>query len=539
VRKKSLKSRSPAAPDLRAGMPPHEGVEGEVLGQICGVLLNDLDVGVATVSSDATIRFANRRFGEMLARPGYEQLAGSNLKRFISAQNWGALETAIRQATRKSTEGEVGLTAVPGGSRTIRLSFAPIEGFPGACVRIVATDVTQLVEAAKALETSEASLHSLSARLLQLQDEERRKMARELHDTTGQELAIAIISLENLAHNLGKPSFDTREVLRESVGWLRKVEGEIRTLSYVLHPPLLDEKGLGSALSFYVEGFAKRTGIQVETDIPESIPRLSSEKETALFRIVQESLTNILRHAHCDRAWIRVSVRADEIRVSIEDRGNGFDSHKVSSSRLGVGIPGMRGRLQLMGGTLQVHSGPHRQGTQVIASVPLGEEETLPAPAEEQLPFALARAGRRDPSREFHARKRILIVDDHEIARRGIRDLFREEHDLEICGEASDGVEALSKVHELKPDLVILDLSMPNLGGFGVANRLRHWEVPVKILIYTTHCHSEIEQMARSTGCDGYVQKANAAKDLVRATRAILQGKRFYTSEPLAKTQSA
>ena len=123
---------------------------------------------------------------------------------------------------------------------------------------------------------------------------------------------------------------------------------------------------------------------------------------------------------------------------------------------------------------------------------------------------------------------RILIADDHEIARRGIRDLFRDEPDMQICGEASDGVEALAKVEELHPDLLILDLSMPKLGGFSVANQLRRADPSVKILVYSTHSHPDVERMARIVGCRGCVHKANAARDLVRGAKTILSGGEFY-----------
>ena len=130
---------------------------------------------------------------------------------------------------------------------------------------------------------------------------------------------------------------------------------------------------------------------------------------------------------------------------------------------------------------------------------------------------------------------RILIADDHEIARRGIRDLFRDEPDLEICGEAKDGLEALAKAERLKPDLLILDLSMPKMGGYSVAHRLRGAQPNVKILIYSTHSHADVERMVRSVGCKGCVHKANAARDLVRGVRAVLRGQTFFESEAEAR----
>jgi len=186
----------------------------------------------------------------------------------------------------------------------------------------------------------------------------------------------------------------------------------------------------------------------------------------------------------------------------------------------------MRGRLSLVQGSLEIRS--TNGGTTVSARVPLrtadqataGERASPPA-ASPTSPEPIARG----------AAARILIADDHEIARRGIRDLFRDERDMEICGEARDGLEAIAKAKELHPDLLILDLSMPKLGGFSVAHQLRRSDPSVKVLVYSTHSHPDVERMARSIGCQGCVHKANAARDLVRGARAILRGGMFYRGE--------
>jgi PAS domain S-box-containing protein len=495
-------------------------------------LLENLDVGVATVSPEGVILYANRRFGEVLDVSSLERVVGTNLRKFIAAACWKPLNDALAQAVRTPSEGQLEVQIEPGARRTIRISFALISSPRSApLIGVVATDVTALLEATKALKHSEASLHSVSARLLQVQDEERRRMARDLHDITGQELAVAVMSLDQLAKNLDSPSTDKRKTLTECAGWLRKVESEIRTLSYVLHPPLLDETGLGPALKWYVEGFTKRTGIHVNVALSEALPRLPLDQETALFRVVQEGLTNVLRHSGSCEAGIRATYEAGLVSVVIEDKGRGFDHGELAADRtkLGVGIPGMRGRLALVGGHLEVHSGS--QGTLVIAMVPVREDAVA---SRQEVAGGVAERAETTPSgdKQIHgATMRILIADDHEIARRGIRDLFRGERDLEICGEAEDGVETLAKVEQLKPDLLILDLSMPKIGGFSVVHRLRRSGRGPKVLVYSTHSHPDVERMARTLGCDGCVHKANAARDLVRGVRAVLRGGQFYEFE--------
>jgi len=502
-------------------------------------LLDALEIGVACVSERGIIRYSNPRFGDMVAAPPFKSLTGTNLRSFLSGSSWRDLDMALRRSAGVPSEGQLQLDVVSGPKRMIRVSFVPIPSAEyGPLIGIVATEVTRLMETAQALRDSEASVQNLSARLLRVQDEERRHMARDLHDTIGQELAIAVMRVEQIAKEVSTGAPNVQEELAECSEWLRKIESEIRTLSYVLHPPLLDQIGLVPALKWYIEGFSKRSGLNVQIDVRSKIPRLNVEEETALFRIVQESLTNVLRHSGSPEAYVRIGLENDSLCVSIEDKGQGIKRDRANEPKapLGVGIAGMRGRLSLVQGTLDIQS--DEQGTKVNATVPVrradyksvSASESAAAPARPmhhaQQPVAQGRTAR------------ILVADDHEIARRGIRDLFRDEPELEICGEAQDGVEALAKVNELHPDLLILDLSMPKMGGFSVANHLRRTNPSLKILVYSTHSHPDIERMARTAGCRGCVHKANAARDLVRGARAILRGGEFYECD-IARSQPA
>jgi signal transduction histidine kinase len=214
-------------------------------------------------------------------------------------------------------------------------------------------------------------------------------MARDLHDTTGQELAVILMSLGRLANGLGNPRFDAKEELTETTALVRKVENDIRALSYLLHPPMLDELGLKSALGWFVETFSKRSKIQVELQIEESLPRLSRDKEIALFRVVQESLANVVRHSDGATAQIRAETQDGNLRLYVQDAADGFApglSRPGNSEEIlpGVGILGMRERLQQLGGELAIES--TARGTQVRASVPLagdGAEATVEVSAGE------------------------------------------------------------------------------------------------------------------------------------------------------------
>ncbi len=218
----------------------------------------------------------------------------------------------------------------------------------------------------------EDSLRELTSRLLQLQDEERRRIARELHDSAGQLLAALSMNVSKLNRVLAESHPELRETTADSVQLLNELSTEIRTLSYLLHPPLLDESGLASALSWYVEGLAARSKISVDLQVAPEVGRLHPDLETAIFRIVQECLTNIHRHSGSPTAAIRIARENGDVRVEVADEGKGLAgvaaADKNLQSRAGVGLRGMRERVRQLGGTLELRN--NNPGTRVIAVLP-------------------------------------------------------------------------------------------------------------------------------------------------------------------------
>jgi signal transduction histidine kinase len=223
------------------------------------------------------------------------------------------------------------------------------------------------------LNTANESLRDLSGRLQQMRDEERRQIARELHDSVGQLLAALGMNLGVVQRQMdGLDSAGARAV-SESVAMVEQISREIRTISHLLHPPLLDVAGLASALRWYVDGFSERSNIKIDLVIPEEFGRLSHEMEIAIFRMVQECLTNIHRHSGGSSAAIRVLEQDHRILVEVQDQGKGIPLQKQlelsSSGRTGVGFRGMRERLRQLGGTLEIRS--EGAGTAVTAVLPL------------------------------------------------------------------------------------------------------------------------------------------------------------------------
>jgi signal transduction histidine kinase len=233
------------------------------------------------------------------------------------------------------------------------------------------------------LGAANQSLGELTARLLKLQDEERRRIARELHDSVGQTLAALSMNLSTIGGDIAKLA-KTASAVTDSATLVADMTADIRTISYLLHPPLLDEQGLSSALRWYIEGFAERSKIKVELKVPEDFGRLPSDLETAIFRVVQECLTNIHRHSESAVARVRVGNSGGDVRVEVEDEGKGIPPEKqgeiMSRGLPGVGVRGMRERLRQLGGSLEIKSAGAGKGTVVVARLPI--VAVTPAPPE-------------------------------------------------------------------------------------------------------------------------------------------------------------
>jgi PAS domain S-box-containing protein len=227
-----------------------------------------------------------------------------------------------------------------------------------------------LEDSKRKLEESEKSLRELSLHLLRTQDEERRRIGREIHDSMGQYLSVLKMKLDSMASSPTAPeeAADCADLAEECVK-------EVRTISYLLYPPMLEEMGLKSAIPWYLEGFSKRSGIKTAFEIPENFPRLGRDSELVLFRILQECLTNVQRHSGSATAEIRIGHSDDVVTLVVRDRGKGIPVSTLEEGArdwmgsLGVGLRGMSERMRQLGGELEISS--NESGTQVCATMPL------------------------------------------------------------------------------------------------------------------------------------------------------------------------
>ena len=215
-------------------------------------------------------------------------------------------------------------------------------------------------------------LRDLSGRLMRIQDEERRHIARELHDSAGQNLAVLGMTLARLQDDAKHDPARLTKSIKEAQDLIQVLTTEIRTTSYLLHPPMLDETGLSSALRWYADGLAERSGLSIELNVPDNLERLAPEMELAIFRLVQECLTNIHRHSGSKTAVIRIAREGDKIHAEVRDQGKGMSQERlaeIQSQGVGVGIRGMRERVRQAQGELRVDS--NALGTKITAIFPI------------------------------------------------------------------------------------------------------------------------------------------------------------------------
>jgi PAS domain S-box-containing protein len=329
---------------------------------------------VAKVAPNGEILQMNPAGLAMIEAESFAEVKGKSVLPLIAPKHQAAFKAllgGVCSGNRANLEFEI--VGLKGARRWVESYAVPIativDETGSSCMLAVMRDLTERKQ-------GEEALRGLSTRLLRLQDEERRRIARELHDAIGQNL-VGLVTNLTLAHkSAGKIHPKTRQALSGGLEMAERCLKEMRTLSYLLHPPLLDEDGLASALTWYVKGFTERSEIKVDLKVSSNFGRLPQEVETTLFRVVQESLTNVHRHAKSPTASIRLSRRATGVKLEIRDKGQGMPTKALHSSnqnsgQLGVGIMGMRERIRQLAGQLEIDSS--RRGTTVRVVIPLRE----------------------------------------------------------------------------------------------------------------------------------------------------------------------
>jgi PAS domain S-box-containing protein len=360
-------------------------------------LFEQTTVFAGVMSLDGIVLDANRLCLDMC---GYrdEDIIG---RPFWETGWWrGSAETQaqIRAATLQAARGEAYREVLPylwadGSEHVVDFALHPIRDDQGKIIFLHPTgvDITDLKNVEKKyrqlaatleeqvqgrteeLEHRTEQLRDLSRRLMQIQDSERRRIARELHDSAGQVLAALGMNMQAMLLETQQASPKLAQVAQENFVLTQQLSQSIRTMSYLLHPPLLDEVGLPAALDWYVKGLKERSGVDISLIMPEKFSRLPADLELAVFRVVQECLTNIHRHSGCKSASIQLAIQKQVLHVVVSDDGKGIPPERlleIQSQGSGVGFQGMRERLAPYEGTMQIESGPSGTTVTVTFQIP-------------------------------------------------------------------------------------------------------------------------------------------------------------------------
>jgi PAS domain S-box-containing protein len=364
----------------------------------------------------------------------------------------------------------------------------------------------------------------LSFRIMRLQDEERRRISRQLHDMTGPVMSSLLMNLALVEKDAGALSERSRGALQEAEALARRCSSDIRTTSYLLHPPLLNEVGLAAAVQWFLDGFSQHTGISTHLEAPEDLGRLPDDMEISLFRVVQECLTNIHRHAQSPTALVRMHIEPDtpdRLTLEVVDQGKGNQgkgnrgkddqveagpgkgSQRKDGSTFweGFGIRGMRERLEELGGHLEIV--PTARGTTVRATMPIA-------------------ARQKSTNGDSKAKARLLLVDDHEIVRQGLASLLQGVEGFEICGEAATGEEAIREADKSRPDIVIMDLRMPGMDGLQATRSILKSHPGTDVLIFTVDESEQVLREALKAGARGCLTKTDAGSSLLSMLKILV-----------------
>ena len=285
-------------------------------------------------------------------------VVGLQLQDFVEPDDRENLQKLLSAVPLDPAEGELRLRRADGSLVPAKFYFSILAG-DEPVTGVLVSDLT-----------TEKAHAELASRIQSVQDEERRGLARELHDSVGQLLAAVSMNLARFRTESPDRDPDLMALMEDTTVMVEQVSKEIRTISHLLHPPLLDVAGLSSAVRWYVDGFSERSKINVALDIPSDCGRLSSEIEIAVFRMVQECLTNVYRHSGSKTCSIAMQRDAEHLRIQIADQGRGIRGKmEAETTSRGLGLRGMQERLRQLGGSLDIAS--TENGTTVTATVPV------------------------------------------------------------------------------------------------------------------------------------------------------------------------
>lgn len=491
------------------------------------VLVEQMSEGTTTVTRDGVILYSNHAAADMLRVP-LDRLIGRHVAEVLGQETWEVFKPMLRDAFAGGTHlGREMMFRRPDGTELpVLVSLRRLDIYPDAVVSVVTADLTAQKASEAALRRSQAELEArvtqlrlLAAELTHAEQRERRRLARILHDHLQQILVSVKLQAGSIRRRTREPG--TSKAAQEMEALLGEALDASRSLTLELSPPLLHERGLVPTLEWLARWMGEKHKIAVHTSLEPGAEPAAEDVRVFLYHAARELLLNVRKHAGADQATLSLwSLPDGRLRLEVADEGAGFDtSIRRSDASSGFGLFSIRERLAPLGGTLEVASEPGK-GTRVTLIAPRGK-----SPRVEELEATCKELGMEagPPSRPSlpPARRliRVLLVDDHEVVRRGIAAMLKAEPDVELVGEAMDGIEAVDLTGALRPDVVIMDVTMPRLDGIEATRRVIAAEPRTRVIGLSMHESDDVARAMRAAGATDYVEKGGSPEELVAAIR--------------------
>jgi len=328
-----------------------------------------MNEGTAVLSSDHIVLHSNGRFARFLGRR-LQSVIGSSLMDFVLPDDHPKLRALLQHAAQKNCRGEIRLQPRRGAPMSVHLSLNPLLLNSTQAVCLIASDLSEMKRAEESLVLQREQLRALAERLQSVREEDRKQVARELHDQIGQILTAIKMDMTWICRHLPESEGKALVRLKESIQLINDGVKAVRTICSGLRPGVLDDLGLAAAIEWQVSDFASRNGIQYEVSVPPVDSHLDGDRAIAIFRIFQECLTNVARHAQAKSVRASLVQEDESILLVVEDDGIGFCESELSNTLGSLGILGMKERAQFCGGDVQIKSSPGN-GTTVTVRVPV------------------------------------------------------------------------------------------------------------------------------------------------------------------------
>ena len=375
---------------------------------------------------------------------------------------------------------------------------------------LTATLEKQVAERTALLENRSKQLQKLSVELIESEERERRKFANLLHDDLQQMLAAAKMQVQAVAERLPSESLlaGAATLLEESIV-------KSRQLSHELSPAVLHQSGLTAALNWLAGHMKEQFGLQVEVNANMAEHLASTPVSVFLFRATRELLFNIVKHAGVQKAHVSVSTSYGTVALTVSDQGSGFEPQSIGNSMSGFGLLSIKERASYMSGSLTIESAPGK-GSRLTLAVPFKSTSVAPQTNLERLAKPKDLSSPAVPSAISAGKTRVMFVDDHKVMRQGLIRLVTGQPDIEVVGEASNGREALDLARSIRPDVIIMDVSMPEMDGIEATRRIKSENPEIHVIGLSMHSDEQVHRDIRDAGADAFVCKTVSAAELIK-----------------------